>query len=449
MGKIVEEIVKLPRKLNRREFMMTSLSAAAGLYGLSTAVSPRAAAAAGGWLTMLSWSHFVPESDKELKRQLEHDFSRVSGIRARLDTIAVSQMPYKRVVEARGRAGHDIIMMDAGDPDLYHELLEDVTDLKEELGREHGSWFGLGNELGMKDGKWRAIPWYFISFPLVLRTDLWQEAGENVPPDTWEDLLKGAAKLKEKGYPGGIQISHCYDSNAILRSILWSYGASVTDDDGRTITINSPQTAAALEFTNELYHRALDPQVLSWDDASNNRYLISGKGSFILNPISAYKTALRHSIKIPGSDKLMHEQLNHFPAPRGPAGRHMYAYPVLLGIWKFSENKEQAKKFLKYHFSEENFNAYIKSSDGYNQPLLRDYTDHPVWSKNSKYSFATKVGQYSHTQGYPGPPTRYSQLIIDLYIIPDMFARVVTGRMNIKDSIEWAEKEIRQIFAGG
>jgi multiple sugar transport system substrate-binding protein len=233
-----------------------------------------------------------------------------------------------------------------------------------------------------------------------------------------------------------------------LRGILWSYGASVTSSDGHSITINSPQTAEALQFVDELYHQALDPQVLSWDDAHNNRSLISGKSSFTLNPISAYKTALKHGTKIPGTDRPVYEELNHYLPPEGPAGRHMYSYSLLLGIWKFSKNKARAREFLDYHFSKKRFNAYILASDGYNQPLLRDLADHPIWSSNPKYSFASQIGQYSHTQGYPAPPSKYSQIIMDLYIIPDMFSYVVTGRMKIKEAMERAEKEIRQVYKG-
>lgn len=435
-------------ELSRRQFLKASLGAAAGFYTLFEPASPRTAGAAGEWLTMLTWSHFVPESDAELRKQLEHDFAKDVGIKARLDTIAVSQLPAKRAVEAQSRGGHDIVVLDAGDPSLYKDLLVDLSDLKETLGREHGGWFGLGKELGMKDGPWRAIPWYFVSFPLLLRTDLWEEAGEKAPPDTWEDLLRGGEKLKSKGHPGGIPISHCNDSNAILRGIMWGYGASETDEKGQAIAINSPQTAQALEFVNELYQRVLDPEVLSWDDASNNRFIISGKGSFTFNPISAYKTALKHGTKIPGTDRLVHQALNHFIPPRGPGGRHMYAYPVLLGVWNFASNKEPARKFLEYHFSKERFNAYIAASGGYNQPLLKDFTEHPIWSSNPKYAFAPQIGQFSHTQGHPGAPTQYSQLVMDLFIIPDMFANVVTGRMKIKEAMEWAEKEIKQIYGG-
>ena len=37
----------------------------------------------------------------------------------------------------------------------------------------------------------------------------------------------------------------------------------------------------------------LPPDVPAWDDASNNKWLISGKGTLILNPPSAWAVAKR------------------------------------------------------------------------------------------------------------------------------------------------------------
>ena len=34
-------------------------------------------------------------------------------------------------------------------------------------------------------------------------------------------------------------------------------------------------------------------EVLSWDDSSNNRFIASGKGAVVCNPISAYRTSAK------------------------------------------------------------------------------------------------------------------------------------------------------------
>ena len=42
----------------------------------------------------------------------------------------------------------------------------------------------------------------------------------------------------------------------------------------------------------------LPPDVPAWDDASNNKWLISGKGTLILNPPSAWAVAKRDAPEV-------------------------------------------------------------------------------------------------------------------------------------------------------
>jgi multiple sugar transport system substrate-binding protein len=61
-------------------------------------------------------------------------------------------------------------------------------------------------------------------------------------PDTWEDVRIGGAKLKQKGNPIGIALSHCVDPNNSYRSMLWSHGASICDETGKHVTLDSKET---------------------------------------------------------------------------------------------------------------------------------------------------------------------------------------------------------------
>jgi ABC-type glycerol-3-phosphate transport system substrate-binding protein len=92
-----------------------------------------------------------------------------------------------------------------------------------------------------------------------------------------------------------------------------------------------------------LYNDAMDPAVLSWDDAGNNQWLNSGKGSWIHNPISHYVVAKEK--KMPVTDVT-----GFHPSPAGPAGCHTVGVPRSLGIWKFSKNVESAREFLHWFF---------------------------------------------------------------------------------------------------
>ena len=58
----------------------------------------------------------------------------------------------------------------------------------------------------------------------------------------------------------------------------------LVDADGN-LTIKTDEVRQALEFYKKLIS-FLPPDVAAWDDASNNKWLISGKGALIMNPPS-------------------------------------------------------------------------------------------------------------------------------------------------------------------
>ena len=84
--------------LSRRTFLRSSLTASAGLTGILLAKTPRLGAGAG--LKLLTFAHFVPASDDELRRQLE-EFGKQAGVKVRMDQVA--QLPLCSRARCRGR----------------------------------------------------------------------------------------------------------------------------------------------------------------------------------------------------------------------------------------------------------------------------------------------------------------------------------------------------------
>ena len=105
-------------------------------------------------------------------------------------------------------------------------------------------------------------------------------------------------------------------------SVLRAHGAQMTDKDGN-ITVKSDATKQVLEWFKKLVP-VLPPDVFAWDDASNNKALISGQSSLIFNPPSAWAVAVRDAPKVA-------EQLWTFPTPKGPKGHFRAGGAVLLG----------------------------------------------------------------------------------------------------------------------
>jgi len=236
----------------------------------------------------------------------------------------------------------------------------------------------------------------------------------------------------------GIAISNCTDAILTWRHIMWGYGAKEVEADSKTIAINSPKTAEFLEFAKRLYMDTMTPEVLSWDDAGNNRLVLSGKGSWVHNPVSIYLSAKDN--KLPIAD-----EIDHHEGLSGPAGRYAATFNHGLGIWKFSKNVELAKDFLRFFYQEDRYASWIAAAKGFCMSPFKKFEGHEVWKKDPKLTLLPKEGPYTRPQGWPGQPTQYIAAMDSKYLLPNMIARVVGGT-SIKDAMVWMEGEMQKIF---
>lgn len=416
----------------RRKFVGAT---AAGIAGILTSRTPPAFAQKRE-LSILSWNHFVPASDEKLREQAA-TFSREQGVSVKVDTIAHRDLPAKLAAEAQTGAGHDMVFLTGIEPAMYKDKLADVDSFAEELGRKYGGYQDLARQGCILGGHWKAVPWFYLDMPGTYREDYFAEVGEKTP-ETYDDLLRAGRKLKKAGHPVGIAISHTPDSTESMLTVMYGFGAKIAEPDGKTVAINSSATRDAVSYVQALFREAMEPEVLAWDDASNNRFMLSGKGSWTYNGISIYVVAKRDVPEIA-------KQLNHHLPLRGPGGQHGNARLQSFGIWKFARNAELARDFLRFHFEEKQYNEWIQASVGYNHPLLKQYEAHPVWRNDPKLAMMADYGRTAHIYGWPAPPDERIQLIVQMYIIPDMFAKAVTGT-PVQEAVTWAEREIRKIY---
>ena len=423
----------------RRQFLVSTAAA-----GSVLALERAPAVAQKRELTFLSVNHFVPPSDDELRRQAEV-FGKQAGCTVRVDTIAGLQLPAKRAAEAQAQAGHDLVFLSHADPYLFENQLVDMGALVDTLGKQYGGWYPFAAESAQTGAGWKAVPWYWVSFPASYNMAHYKKAGFE-PPKTWDELLKQGKVLKKQGTPVGIAISHTGDANTTFWAVLWGFGGKVLEADGKTPAIVSDGTARAIEWYKELFKEAMDPEVLSWDDASNNRALIAGKCAWIHNPISAYVAALRE--KMPIAD-----DLNHHLTPGGPGGIHNAPGINAMGIWKFSKNADLAKEFITFLFRKENYDAFIVAGNAFNMAPVRHLADHPIWAKNPKYAMLPQEAEHAHARGWPSRPNDAVRRVENNYVLPDMVAKALNG-MPTKRAMEWAQTQVvaalrGQLKAGG
>jgi multiple sugar transport system substrate-binding protein len=425
-----------PLTATRRRFLQVSLGAAAGLSAVLVGYTAPAVHAQTREISLLSWSHFVPASDKKLA-EIAQRFTKETGIKMTVDHIANPQLPVKLAAEVQTQSGHDLIDLRMHLPIYYENQLLDLTDVIVPLAEKNGGLYNFCEEAALVKGRWRGMPWYHLSFPGSYNKQYFDHVGEKAP-DTWDDLLRAGKKLKALGHPIGIAISQTFDAISTLSGIMWCYGAKTVEADGKTVAINSKETETAIEYVKQLYAEAMEPEVLSWDDASNNRLLVSGKGSWIHNPQSHYLTAKEK--KMPVADQIFFQL-----SPQGPAGRHTPTVVRSLGIWKFSKNIDAAREFITFHFSTENYSEFIMAGEAFNAPVYKSMEDHPAWKIDPKYEPIKESGKYGHLYGWPAPGDEKSQQVTNSFVIPNMFAKAVTG-VSTTEAMTWAEGEIKRMY---
>jgi multiple sugar transport system substrate-binding protein len=281
--------------------------------------------------------------------------------------------------------------------------------------------------------------------PINYRKDLWDGVG--MFPDTWEDVRIGGAKIKKKyGIPVGIGLSEGDDDSGMaVRAILYSYGASVQDEDGN-IVINSKQTLEAVKFVRALFKEAMTPEVLNWDPTSNNNFMLDGNGSLAVNAISITRTAEK-------KNKEMSKKIWLAKTPEGPSGRigleHIMAIYV---IWKFAENIEGAKKFLIDYIG--NFRKVFLASELYNFPcfpetvpdLKKLIANDSSADPPDKYKVLGDVQEWATNLGYPGHANAAIDEIRGTGVITTMFRKAATEDSTPEDAIKEAEVRCKHIF---
>jgi multiple sugar transport system substrate-binding protein len=426
--------------VSRRGFLRLTGAAVAGA-SLADMLRARQAPAQlkGTSLRIIMWSHFVPAYDVWLD-EFSKKWGDANGVRVRIDRIPQLELPARYAAEFAAGAGHDLIYFQGQIlVAQYHKHLVDVGDIAEPMGKKYGGWIDSATQLGQVAGVWYAIPDFYISIPMLWRKDLFDSVGVSAP-QTWDDFRKAGRLLKPKGHPTGMAFSRCNDANHNWRALMYCFGAKETDPSGQTIALDSKETREAMRFAKALFDEGMTPEVFSWDDASDNRYLASGVGCWIHDAISAFRTT-------EDTNPDVFKNTFMLPEATGPAGlRWNVSDPNVYAMWKFSKNVPAAKEYLVA--LNDSQPAAMAASRGYNMPFLVDHYKKPMPGLGNDPKLAVLQDQLKINAffGFPGPITAPAQEVLTTFVVPDAFTRVARGA-DIEETLKWMIGEYSRIYA--
>lgn len=423
--------------LSRRNFLrMTGAAAAAMLlpHSLGTVRAQDVT------LNVQLRSSFIP-TNNELMTSLLNAWAGKNGAKLDLSLLNHQQMADTLATAAASGAGPDVLETVDIKPHQYAEALADVSDICEKIGEENGGWYDVARDICYVDGVWRAMPHFLAAHAMVYRKDLFKEAGYETFPATWDDLLKAGTKLKAMGKPIGFSLGHAGgDGNNFVYSLLWSFGASVTDDKG-VVSLDSAATKTATEFVQQLFNDAMPESVLSWDDGANNRALLAGEVACTNNASSILWTGLRDKVEFIA-------EVSHASYPAGPAGLVQFLELNTIQILNFSPNVEKAKALLAYINSPDVWLPLGPDGYAFLYPLLKGWEDHPAmpWNTNPALSAFKGLAATGKAMGYPGKPSKQASEVATNFLVNDMFAQVAAGALSVEESIKQTTEAVKQIY---
>jgi len=421
----------------------------AATFGLVASVGPfimPRPAKAAKTLKILQWVHFVPRYDKWFNETYIKEWGKKNDTQVIVDNISIAQINARGAAEASAKKGHDMFMFN-WPPPVYEDLVIDHAEIYQEVAKKWGKPIDLAvkSTYNPKTKKYYGFSDSFVPDPINYRKSLWDDVG--MKPDSWDNIRKGGAAIKKKHkIPVGVGLSAEIDTAMALRTIMYSFGASVQDANSNLV-LNSKETREALKFVKALFEEAMTPEVLAWDASSNNRQMLAGKSSLVLNAISVTRTG--ENQKLPITDDIYLTK-----AAKGPVRAIGLEHVMnVYCIWNFAQNIEGAKKFLidyidnfKQAFVESeyyNFPCFAKTVPDLKQLVAKDARAKPA----DKYKVLDDVLDWATNVGFPGYANAAIDETFNTWVINTMFAKAATGAETAEDALKVADAQCKRIWA--
>jgi ABC-type glycerol-3-phosphate transport system substrate-binding protein len=437
-------------RLSRRTTM--KFAAAATALPLVHIRSGRAA----GKLSVGFWDHWVPQGSEVLRKQCEA-WAEKNQVEIKVDFITSvgNKLLLTQAAEAQAGAGHDVLHFSQWEIHHHADRFEPVDDVVQRLVAKYGNLTALSEFLAKINDHWLAVPtsWASQAKPPCARisvlksaagidvTKMYPVRAEYIPEMdewTWDTHLKAAEACHKAGMPFGIGLGTTPDSSDTAGALFAAFGAVLVDAKGN-VTVDSDPVRQVLEHAERLV-KVLPPDAVSWDDASNNRALISGKAALIWNPPSAWAVAKRDAPAVAADCWT-------FSAPKGPNGRFVPFSQAFWGIWKFAQNKTAAKELLEHLMQREQVDPREVAAVGYDIPPYAGMLDFKVWEdveppKGTVFNYPVRPSHHGEpsTPGLPAPP----DVAVQIYqrgIYPTMLAKLQSGQSS-KQVIAWSKDEL-------
>jgi multiple sugar transport system substrate-binding protein len=363
-----------------------------------------------------------------------------------VDVVMINQNETQQKVSAAVEAGTlpDALDMGTGLMQLLAKngQLEPLDDVFKAVGDAHGGWLDSSAKSvdpNLYGGSVWGMPFGLSGNLINRRDDLLSAKGFTDPPKTWEELGQMAEAVNDPPnvYGMGFALSNVGDGN-LMQQVLQMWGGRIADDEGKTCTIDSPETRAFVEWATGLYKKGLfPPGATTWDGAGDNNAYLAGQAAFIANPGSVYLNLKQNDPELLAASK-------YSGLPAGPKMQLQPYGPNVRVIPTTSQKKELAKDLLQYLADDAFMKEYY--ANAIYGPVLKSQVDFPVFKESPIHVGLLDMAQNGTPPAFPDKDNPAYAEFGGNFLIPKMIQRVVVDNASIDDAIKETQAACQAIY---
>lgn len=368
--------------------------------------------------------------------ELLSDFTKETGIKVTVNEVSWDDIRDKiAIASSGGTAAADVVEVDWSWVGEFHaaDWLEplDVTE-EDKADMPTLSTF-------MIDGQVLAMPYandYRLSY---YNTKQYEKAGIKEEPQTWNDVYENMKAIKQAGiveYPFTISLNAEEGATTSLMWLAYTMNGIVFNEDG---TLNRDSVLSALQYENKMIEEGLvDPSNKTISGIDVYRRLTSGEASFMTGPTS-FVTRSNN----PEECQVVGEIQPILVPGKEQKAEHTMPLPEAIGVTKFSQNKEEAKAFVKWYTSKDiqkklnETNSTIPTRNSVLEQLINDGV---MTNADAMLEEAKRIAS-----PFPnGVPAYYSEMSNAIY---NGVNKMALGQLSPEQAFDEMDKKVKELVA--
>ncbi|WP_201240923.1 ABC transporter substrate-binding protein [Rhodobium orientis] len=302
--------------------------------------------------------------------------------------------------------------------------------IKADEGYKYDDFIKAVADVGVVDGKTYGVPYYNYALGLIVRQDIFDDKGIEVPT-TLEDYVSVVKELTTDDFYGAaMQPQKGYKIMEEWKNWLYAEGGELFDENGEVI-INNDAAVKALDMYIDTYNTAAPKNSLNWGFDEALRAVSSGKAATMLS----YNWMLPTLNAKGGMSGDLAGKFKLYEVPGGKAALGAWFW----GIPANAEDKDAAWKFVSWITSPEVAKERVIAGGA---PVRTSViNDKDVWEKGFGKDYYTTL-QGILEDAAPLATGPHAEELIE--IVGTELSAAVSGQKTVKEALDAAANGVKR-----